>query len=132
VLTLGGSTTEWKTIVKTYMFVALGLIAFGRPAVADTSSEEAAKKELKVLQGTWTVLYSEQNGERRRDVEEVKKMRLTIKDDNWNLEYHNNVKDKEVAKLKLDPTQKPKAVDLKFSEGLTAGETMLSIRTQRR
>ena len=113
--------------MKTYTFAALVLIAFGCPAIAATPSEEVAKKELKALQGTWTVVYSEQNGERRRDVEEVKKMRLTIKDNKWTLEYHNNVKDKHVATLKLDPTQKPKAVDFKFSEGLTAGETMLSI-----
>ena len=113
--------------MKTYTFVALVLIAFGRPAVTATPSEEAAKKELEALQGTWTVAYSEQNGERRRDLEEVKKMRLTIKDDNWTLQYHNNVKDKRVATLKLDPTQKPKAVDFKFSVGLLAGETLLSI-----
>jgi uncharacterized protein (TIGR03067 family) len=113
--------------MKTYTFVALVLIAFGRPTVAATPSEETAKKELEVLQGTWTVAYSEQHGERRNDLEEVKKMRLTIKDDNWTLEYHNNAKDKHVATLKLDPAQKPKAVDFKFSDGLLAGETMLSI-----
>ena len=113
--------------MKTYTFVALVLIAFSCPAVAATPSEEAVKKELKALQGTWTVVYSEQNGERRRDVEEVKKMRLTIKDDKWTLEYYNNVKDKHVATLKLDPAQKPKVVDFKFSEGLATGETMLSI-----
>ena len=113
--------------MKTYTFVALVLIAFSCPAGAATPSEEAAKKDLKALQGTWTVVYSEQNGERRRDVEEVKKMRLTIKDDKWTLEYHNNVKDKHVATLKLDPTQKPTAVDFKFSEGLLTGETMLSV-----
>ena len=111
--------------MKTYTFAALVLIAFGCPALA--AGEEAAEKELKALQGTWTVAYSEQNGERRRDVDEVKKMRLTIKDDKWILEYHNNVKDKQVATLKLDPTQKPKAVDFKFSEGLLTGETMLSV-----
>src|SRR5438270_1701822 len=79
------------------------------------------------MQGSWTVVYSEQNDERRRDLEEVKKMRLTIKDDKWTLEFHNNVKDKHVATLKLDPAQKPKAIDLKFSEGLPAGETMPAI-----
>jgi len=113
--------------MKTYTSVALVLVAFSCGAVAATPGEEAVKKELKSLRGTWTVVYSEQNGERRRDVEEVKKMRLTIKDDKWTLEYHNNVKDKHVATLKLDPAQKPKAVDFKFSEGLVAGETMLSI-----
>src|SRR5688572_16792524 len=113
--------------MKTYTSVALVLVAFSCGAVAATPGEEAVKKELKSLRGTWTVVYSEQNGERRRDLEEVKKMRLTIKDDNWRLEYHNNVKDKRVATLTLDPTQKPKAVDFQFSEGLLAGETLLSI-----
>ena len=111
--------------MKTFTFAALVLIAFGCPALA--AGEDAAAKELKAFQGTWTVAYSEQNGERRRDVDEVKKMRLTIKDDTWTLEYHNNVKDKHVATLKLDPTQKPTAVDFKFSEGMLTGETMRAI-----
>ena len=111
--------------MKTFTFAALVLIAFGCPALA--TGEDAAAKELKAFQGTWTVAYSEQNGERRRDVDEVKKMRLTIKDDTWTLEYHNNVKDKHVATLKLDPTQKPTAVDFKFSEGMLTGETMRAI-----
>jgi uncharacterized protein (TIGR03067 family) len=113
--------------MKATTFAALVLILFGSPSAADAQSDEAAKKALQGLQGSWTVAYSEQNGERRSDVEEVKKMRLTIKGDKWTLEYHNNVKDKHVATLKLDPLQKPKAVDFKFSEGLAAGETMLSI-----
>ena len=54
-------------------------------------------------------------------------MRLTIKDDTWTLEYHNNVRDKHVATLKMDPTQKPTAVDFKFSEGMLTGETMRAI-----
>src|SRR4051812_42973419 len=87
-------------IMKTYTFIVLGLLAFGGPVLAATLSEEAAT-ELKALQGTWTVAYSEQNGERRRDLEEVKKMRLTIKNDKWILEFHNNVGDKRVATLKL-------------------------------
>ena len=97
--------------MKAYLYAALFSIAFGLWPASGAPAEGTAKKELQALQGTWTVVYSEQNGERRRDLEEVKKMRLTIKDDNWRLEYHNNVKDKRVATLTLDPTQKPKAVD---------------------
>src|SRR4051812_43766944 len=112
--------------MKVYAFAVLFLIAFGPAAVA-AQSDDAPKKELQALQGTWKVVYSEQNGERRTDVEEVHKMRLTIKDDKWTLEFHNNVKDKRVATLELDPAQQPKAVDFKFSEGLPAGETAPAI-----
>ncbi len=111
--------------MKAYAF-ALVLIAFTSPSALGAESETGAK-ELHGLQGTWTVFSSEQDGEKRRDLDEVKKMRLTIKNDKWSLEYHNNVKDKHVATLKLDPTQKPKAVDLKFSEGLLTGETQMAI-----
>ena len=102
------------------------------PSTAGISAEEGqsddtAKKELQKLQGIWTVVYSEQHGERRRDLEEVRKIRLTIKDDKWSLEYNNNVKDKHVATLKLDPGQNPRAVDFKFSEGLMTGETQKAI-----
>jgi uncharacterized protein (TIGR03067 family) len=109
--------------------VVLFLVVAATRAMAATADapDQAAKRELTNLQGTWTVVYSEVNGERRRDLEEVKKMRLTIKEDKWTLEYYNNVKDKHVATLKLEPTQKPKAVDFKFSEGLLTGETLLAI-----
>src|SRR4051794_21705914 len=107
--------------MKTYLFAALVLLTSALSPAAAHAVEGTAKEELQALQGTWTVVYSEQNGERRRDVEEVKKMRLIIKDDQWTLESNNNVKDKSVATLKLDPTQNPKAVDLKVTVGLPAG-----------
>jgi uncharacterized protein (TIGR03067 family) len=112
--------------MKHYIFAVLILVAFGSSRTA-AAPGETATNELSALQGTWTVLYSEQNGERRRDVEDVKKMRLSIKDDQWTLESNNNVKDISAATLKLDPTQNPKAVDLKVSVGLPAGETIPAI-----
>jgi uncharacterized protein (TIGR03067 family) len=108
------------------MFVNLVLMAVCARVMA-TPAEDAVKKDLAALQGTWTVVYSELNGEKRQDVGEVKKMRLTINGDNWKLEYHNNVGDKHVARLKLDPTKQPKAVDFKFSDGLLTGESWPSI-----
>src|SRR5678815_2567064 len=113
--------------MKTSTLAALSLVTFILTAVAAPPADEASKNDIKNIQGTWTVSYSEQNGERRSDVEEVKKMRLTIKADTWTLEHHNNVKDKQVAALKLDATPRPKAAEFKFSEGLPAGETILAI-----
>ena len=54
-------------------------------------------------------------------------MRLTIKGETWTLDFHNNVKDQRAATMKLDPAQKPKAVDLAFTNGLPTGETIRAI-----
>ena len=116
--------------MKACTFAALVLIAFCSVAAVAAQNDDTAKKELRKLQGTWTVVFSEQHGERRSDLDEVKKMRLTITNDIWSLEYHNNVKDKHIATLKLDPRQAPKAVDFKFSEGLLTGESALAIYEQ--
>jgi len=76
------------------------------------------------MQGTWTVVYSEQHGERRQDLKEVQKMRLTIKGDQWTLNYHNESNDQHAATLRLDPTQQPKAADFRFTSGLFTREKL--------
>jgi uncharacterized protein (TIGR03067 family) len=115
-------------ITRLFTLIALILIATSaRISAQKAPTEKTAKKELENLQGIWTVVYSEVHGERRSDLEEVKKMRLTIKDDQWTLEYHNNVNDKRVATLTLDPTSSPQAVEFRFTAGLPAGETLSAI-----
>ena len=113
--------------MKTKLLTTLVLIAFSSSAFPAERRDDPIQKQLQNLQGTWTVVFSEQNGERRSDLEEVRKMRLTIKGETWTLDFHNNVKDQRAATMKLDPAQKPKAVDLAFTNGLPTGETIRAI-----
>jgi uncharacterized protein (TIGR03067 family) len=113
--------------MKTQLLAVLVLMAFGCTAFPAERTGDVTTQELQNLQGTWTVVLSEQNGERRRDLEEVKKMRLRIQGDKWTLDFNNNVGDQRAATMKLDPTQKPKAVDFAFLKGLPVGETIRAI-----
>jgi uncharacterized protein (TIGR03067 family) len=112
--------------MKFLILAAIVSFASGSSAGPDKAGDKVPSTELKALQGTWTVVSSEQNGERRRDIEEVKKMRLTIEGDQWALHYNNNVKDKLAATLKFDPTS-PKAIDFQFTAGIMTGEKLPAI-----
>lgn len=78
-------------------------------ALAQPSNEEKAKKDLERMQGTWTLHALEVNG---KDVPapKLEGTILIIKKD----DYRTKVKDKEQPgfRLKLDPSKKPKAVDM--------------------
>jgi uncharacterized protein (TIGR03067 family) len=115
--------------MKTHILSALVIFqfGFGLSAFGANQDETLSGKDLQNLQGTWTVVSSEQNGEKRRDLEEVKKMRLKIEGDKWTLDDNNKTKDQTVAIMKLNPTVKPKAVDFSVIVGLATGETLPAI-----
>jgi len=85
--------------MKTLPLIALIFAAFAPHAQAAAPNDDASKQDLHAMQGTWTVVSSEQNGEKRTDLDAVRKMRLTIKNDQWTLEYHNNVNDQHAATI---------------------------------
>jgi uncharacterized protein (TIGR03067 family) len=78
-------------------------------AVAQSSNDDKAKKDLERMQGAWVLHALEING---KDVPAPKLdgTILIIKKD----EYYTKVKDKEQLgfRLKLDPSKNPKAVDM--------------------
>jgi uncharacterized protein (TIGR03067 family) len=84
----------------------LGLLAADKAA-------EAAKKELEKLQGTWVMESLEVDGQAVPE-EKLQKTTLTIKGD----KYVTKVKDRTFeTTIQLDPTQKPKAIDMYFPAG---------------
>lgn len=90
---------------QTVLLVAL--LALGAAA-----ADDAAKKDLKELQGEWVIVFPP-------EFEELSKLDdgrlcLEVKDENLRLFYRFSAKDAEVSTgtIKIDPTQKPKAVDL--------------------
>ena len=85
---------------------------------------EDAKKELEKIQGTWVVTSAEYNGG-RVSAERAKTMKLICKDD----KYVQTEGDKEVEKgsHKLDPSKKPKHMDITITDGEHKGKTQLGI-----
>lgn len=117
---------QMSATMKLLALAAIVSLASSSSAGPDKAEGKVPPTGLKALQGTWAVVTSEQNGEPRRDIEEVKKMRLTIEGDQWTLHYNNNAKDKLAATLKFDPSS-PKVVDFRFTAGIVAGEKLPAI-----
>jgi uncharacterized protein (TIGR03067 family) len=92
---------------------ALLVLAVALCVAADKPKADEAKKELARLQGTWVMEALEVNGE-NVPAKKLAGTTLTIKGDR----YITKVKDtaREVT-FKLDPSEKPKAIDMYFPDG---------------
>jgi RNA polymerase sigma-70 factor (ECF subfamily) len=84
--------------------------AAGNKGNAGTSRKEAIKKELKNLEGTWTLVSLERLGVKVPD-EALKNWQLTIKGDQWTMKHPNGVNK---VTVRIDLTKKPKTIDLTF------------------
>ena len=93
-------------------------------AVPD-SKDEAIKNDRKRYAGTWQVVALEVDGN-KTDEEDAKKITvINAADGKWGIEVEGKVIARGTSKL--DPTQKPKAVDLTVTEGESSGQTALGI-----
>ncbi len=99
-------------------------------AKADTSDAKTgqqgtdeAKKDLDKMQGTWRVVSS-QVGDEKAAADEVKRRKVTVKDNVLTYDYGNELNAQRAGTIKLDP--KAKALDWTWTlpEG---GPTMLAI-----
>ncbi len=101
---------------------------FGLSAAASTGQEEAAKKDQKAAQGTWQILSWDLEGKAvtKEELNEskVKGKPLTIKNDKLS---HALQGDSFEATFKLDPSKKPKAIDLTSLKDPDKGKTYLGI-----
>ena len=97
-----------------YVVTALAtiLLAFAAPAADD------AKKDKEALQGAWKVVSSEAGG--KDQTEELKGHLLVFEGDTFALKKGDQVGLK--GTFKLDPSQKPKAIDLTITEGGREGD----------
>jgi uncharacterized protein (TIGR03067 family) len=91
------------------------------PLTAPTPAEDKAKDEEKI-QGTWTIVFREFIGQKTPE-EELKAGKVIIKDGTITLD---DGKKKEKIAFKLDPSRKPKAIDL-ANTGIENKETTLAI-----
>ncbi|QDU61735.1 hypothetical protein Pan216_25980 [Planctomycetes bacterium Pan216] len=100
------------------LFVALGLmVALGTQAFAEESDEQA-------FQGTWRLVGGEMDG-KPLDEEQLKGGKLVIKGNHYTatLADMGTV----TGTQKLDPTTKPKSIDITHSSGRDKGKTFLGI-----
>jgi uncharacterized protein (TIGR03067 family) len=102
----------------------LPVLAFGLLLVANYSSGgDAAKGELKKLEGTWGLVSGEAKGENLPE-STIKSAKLTIVGDKYTVKVSENAI---TGTNKIDPTTKPKGIDVGHTEGPYKGKTAFGI-----
>jgi uncharacterized protein (TIGR03067 family) len=77
------------------------------------AAADPAKDDLDKLQGSWKIVSLEKDGKKQPE-DALKSLKVIIKDDKFILKEGD--KDAE-SSIKLDPSAKPKAIDLTVKEG---------------
>ncbi|MEI8020456.1 MAG: TIGR03067 domain-containing protein [Schlesneria sp.] len=91
----------------------------------EREKEDIIKRDLRRIEGTWTVVALETNGNKAGD-DDARKLKVVIgADGSWSL----NVDGREVAQgtSSIDPTKTPKIIDFKTVVGEDAGKQSLGI-----
>lgn len=101
---------------------ALLFLASGLLIAADAPSDEA-KKDLKKLTGTWMLASGVDDGEKLFE-EALKTGRLTIDGEQHTVKVGDTTFK---GTHKLDPTKRPKTIDIKDTEGPYKDKTVLGI-----
>ena len=99
--------------------------AVGSLAADGEAKEEAVAKDLQAFKGTWRLSFKEEDG-KKFSVEEIKDVIATA---NGKGRVSVRRGDKVIGggTIKLDPTKKPRAIDITFTEGEGKGKTALGI-----
>ena len=111
---------------RTLPGLALALVLVGTATLpAAGKKEKAIKKDLGKMKGTWTVASLVMNGEKLPE-EELKKLKILIgADGSMTVQRDGTTIIK--TSCKIDPTAKPKAIDVTFTQGDLKGQTALGI-----
>lgn len=97
---------------------------------ADTQKDDAVKAETKNLQGTWSVVSAEREGNKVPD-DEIKKTTLVIKGDKLIARKTENTPkpEEKITEMSftLDPTKNPKWIDVTYTSGERKDESSQGI-----
>ena len=105
--------------------VGLLFVGFGSLLAAGDAKDEAIKKERKKFEGTWQVVSLVVDGD-KSDEQDARKITVVNEaDGRWTLEVDGKVIARGTSEI--DPTKKPKAIDLTETEGDDKGKTALGI-----
>jgi uncharacterized protein (TIGR03067 family) len=114
--------------MKPHPLLPLGLallFALTTPLAAGDAGDEAIKKERKRYEGTWQVVMLEVAGNKVAEQDAKKITVINEADGKWSIEAAGQVIARGTSVL--DPTKKPKTVDLTATEGDNKGKTSLGI-----
>ncbi len=92
--------------------------------VGAAGAQNAIKKEMAKLEGEWSMVSGEADGQ-SMPKETVKSGKRVAKNGETTITIGGRVYFK--AKFSIDPTKKPKAIDYTMTEGPTKGKTHLGI-----
>ncbi|MFL5240675.1 MAG: TIGR03067 domain-containing protein [Gemmataceae bacterium] len=111
------------------MALVISLVATGGlPRAAEDAKEEAAKKEMKTLAGTWAAVSVESNGKKAPD-EEIKEIRYVF-DAKGKWQLKNKGETIGEGTYTIDPTAKPKTITYKITTSISKkdeGKTSVGI-----
>jgi uncharacterized protein (TIGR03067 family) len=105
----------------------VAVLVFGLFLLTAAHADDASKKDHEKLQGTWTTVSAEQNGE-KLDEELVKALKFVVKDDVFAVDGPAVVL-KEYVKgtFKIDASVMPRMIDIKVGEGDKKGDMIEGI-----
>jgi uncharacterized protein (TIGR03067 family) len=111
--------------------VALVLTACVLIAGRARADDEATRKELALLQGTWVIVGKEYGGKKATE-EEVANLAAEVKPtvDGTKIKWSEKLEKKENASeatFKIDPKARPKTLDVTYTGGRFKGDTVLAI-----
>jgi uncharacterized protein (TIGR03067 family) len=103
-------------------FLLLPLV--GLAFVVGVAAQDAAKEELKRLDGVWRIVSVVSDGKKTPE-DAIKGMSVVLSGDTYTVK----VDEKQVEKgtQKVDPTKKPKTIDINILEGEDKGKSQLGI-----
>jgi uncharacterized protein (TIGR03067 family) len=104
----------------------VSLLAAVRPQAAEgDAKEKAVEKDLLALKGTWRLSFRQEDG--KEDSKNWIKDVIATTDGSGKMSVRRGDKVLGEGSVKLDPTTKPKSVDVTFTEGRYKGKTCLGI-----
>lgn len=107
-------------------FMLLGaLVILTSISAIASADEDAIKNDRKLLEGTWRIISLEANGNKSKDEDAKKFTVVNGSDGKWSLRSEGN----EIIKgtNTIDPTLKPKTIEITLTEGQDKGKSFLGI-----
>ncbi len=112
------------------LVVGVLLAAITTIAVAGDAKDAAIKKDRKKIEGTWTVVAFEVDGNKGTEEDAKKLTVVNGADGTWSL--HSEDKEMNKGTSTIDPTKKPKTIDFTITEGEGKGNQHLDGRRRKR
>ena len=116
-----------KTLAMTCLALGLLFTTSELALADDDAKKQAIEQETKKLEGSWAMVSFEVNGKKisEEDLEKAADMRLVFKGNTGSIRNKDKVLSE--GTITIDPTKKPKTLDLKVTKGDNSGKTSLAI-----